>query len=326
MKNLNENIDQIIINYLTNNISDEDLLTLNGWRNQSVQNNEEFEQMEFLWQKSQGLHLFNKVDVNSDWNKVREKIKMNQNRKVTPSQHRIFPMRKIAAVLVPLFILSSSLYLYLNVPGFGRLSAYRTTDTIETIHLPDNSIVVLNINSKIIYNKYIDSQEVRKVELKGEAFFEVTHNETPFIVEAGDADVSVMGTEFNVNNHGKDLYVTVVSGKVNVDAFKQNVVLTKGERAILKQKKLVEEEIISYNDIYWKSKRLKFNQATLKEICTQLKNSFPEITKVSYKCKDVKTKVTTTFDNQSLNEIIEELSIHFNKKIVFDGKNLIISD
>ena len=85
--------------------------------------------------------------------------------------------------------------------------------------------------------------------LEGEGFFEVTHNETPFKVHVKNAVVQVMGTEFNVNQHKDNIVVSVVSGKVKVEAFNHAVELEKGERAIVKQGRLKEESLNSVNDL-----------------------------------------------------------------------------
>ncbi len=331
MNSIGENIQQIIVAFLTNDISKEDLSTLNNWRNESFENNEAFEQTKLLWEKTAHLHLFNEVDVNSDWKKVKAQLTTTRDQSepkivAVDKPSSAFIWRKVAAVLMPVILISSALYLYLNVAGFGRLTAYKTNGTIMEIKLPDHSTVILNKNSEIVYPKNMARASNRHVTISGEAFFTVTHNNTPFIVDAGDAQVKVLGTEFNVKQLQNDLYVSVVKGKVSVETSSQKVELVKGERAIYKQGELVEEDLESFNNLYWKSHKLTFTQASLKEICSELKNTFSEIKELKYTGKDVDVKVTTSFENQSLSEIIQELRIHFDKKIQFDGSILTISD
>lgn len=330
MENRFENIDRIIVDYLNNSISESDTETLLAWRKSSNNNEEEFNEMEYLWKKSQNLKVFDQIDIKQDWISVKSKIQ--QPKKIAFEVEKdsknqiILNTRKIAAVLAPLLIISASLFLYLKVPGFGTLTAYKTDNEVKEFVLPDKSTVVLNKFSKIVFRNDIADDDIRDLNLEGEGFFEVTHNETPFKVHVKNAVVQVMGTEFNVNQHKDNIVVSVVSGKVKVEAFNHAVELEKGERAIVKQGRLKEESLNSVNDLFWKSGELKFEQATLKEICNQLKQSFVEIKALDFKCKEDNTKLTTSFNNQSLKEIIEELKLHFNKKIVFDGKTLTISD
>ncbi len=326
MNSKNENIHRIIVGFLTNDISDEDLLVLNNWKNTSIQNQEEFEHIKYLWEKSQQLKMFKSVDVEGDLEKVKRSLSFtNQLPRVGKKVNLFGVFRKVAAIILPLLFISSMGYLYWNVPGFGRLAAFKTSNKIEKITLPDSSVVILNKNSKIIYNKSIAKQELRNIDLKGEAFFKVVHNNTPFVVSVKNTKVSVLGTEFNVNQLSDKVFVSVVRGKVGVEAYKQKVELTKGERAVVTNGKVQEDKAL-FNELYWNSGVLKFEQATLNEICNDLRKAFPEIKKVIIEGKQVATKVTTTFENQSLNEILEELEIHFNKKITFNDSVLTISD
>ncbi len=320
----NENIHRIIVGYLTNDISEDELLTLNNWRNASVQNQEEFDHIKYLWEKSSHIKMFKEVDVMGDLEKVKRSLNLyhnTNNKKI----NLFIGFRRIAAIILPFIILSSLGYLYWNVPGFGRLTSFKSNNKIEHLVLPDSSVVVLNKNSEVVYNKSIASQDLREICLKGEAFFEVVHNDTRFVVNVQNTKVSVLGTKFNVNQLEDKLFVSVVSGKVAVDAYKKQVELTKGERAVVSKGNL-QEENLNLNDLYWNSRVLKFEQATLKEICEDLKNAFPEIKKIVISGKEIKTKVTTTFTDQSLTDIIEELEIHFNKKITYNGSVLTISD
>ncbi|TLX78453.1 hypothetical protein E9993_01875 [Labilibacter sediminis] len=325
MENSNKNIDTLIVAYLTNDISEDQLLELNSWIDSSAQNRDEFQRLKQVWDRSKTIKVFDDIDVQADWKSVNEKLFTPMPRTRTLfSMNRTF--RKVAAVSIPALLVLGSGLLYWNVPGFGRLTSYHTNDTIQTITLSDNSTVILNTNSSIVYPKNIDSATERTIKLKGEAYFEVVHNNTPFIVDAGEAEVRVLGTKFNVNQLDSDLHVSVFSGKVSVEAFDQRVELTKNEKAKLSDGVLVEEDMSLSDMELWYSKDLKFRQANIKEICTKLKESFQEIKKVNIVTKDLNTRLTTNFTDQSLNEIIEELQIHFDKKIVFDGSVLTISD
>jgi ferric-dicitrate binding protein FerR (iron transport regulator) len=92
----------------------------------------------------------------------------------------------------------------------------------STIKLPDGSTVWLNAGSVISYPKIFDSNE-RRIILTGEAFFDVQKDvQRPFIVEAGNLNISVLGTQFNVKAFpGENVSnVSLVSGKVKVDRIR----------------------------------------------------------------------------------------------------------
>ena len=116
----------------------------------------------------------------------------------------------------------------------GDLLSYSKTDSkkeklqYNTLQIPqggeyslvlsDGSRVYLNSMSTLRYPVQFDNQ-IREVELTGEAYFEVNRNEdAPFIVKTQKSRIEVLGTRFNVNayeNSGK-IITTLVSGKVKV--------------------------------------------------------------------------------------------------------------
>lgn len=86
--------------------------------------------------------------------------------------------------------------------------------------LPDGSIVLLNAGSRITYTSDFDRRD-RRLELDGEAFFEVRKNEgKPFVVSTPYLDVRVTGTKFNVNAYADESAVvaSLVEGSVSVTA------------------------------------------------------------------------------------------------------------
>ncbi len=88
----------------------------------------------------------------------------------------------------------------------------------STVHLPDGSSVILNTGSKLSYNKDF-GVNTREIHLSGEAFFEIAKNEKmPLVVHAGDVDILVKGTIFNVKAYTEDSTVeaSLIQGVIEV--------------------------------------------------------------------------------------------------------------
>lgn len=86
----------------------------------------------------------------------------------------------------------------------------------QYITLPDHTTIYLNVGSTLSFD-FDDHQ--RLVTLKGEAYFDVMHDEAhPFIVRTGDIKTTVLGTAFNIKAfpETQDIVVTVTRGKVAV--------------------------------------------------------------------------------------------------------------
>lgn len=85
-----------------------------------------------------------------------------------------------------------------------------------SVTLPDGTDVKLNANSRLRYPKAFVGDR-REVSLEGEAFFDVAHDEKPFIVKSYDVGVRVYGTRFNVDSYDPGLIKTMLAeGSVGV--------------------------------------------------------------------------------------------------------------
>ncbi|ADY50658.1 anti-FecI sigma factor, FecR [Pseudopedobacter saltans DSM 12145] len=99
--------------------------------------------------------------------------------------------------------------------------------------LPDGTKVWLNSMSTLKFPVVFAGNE-RKVELTGEAYFEVAKDKTkPFFVQAKDTKVQVLGTHFNISAFADETEVrtTLLEGSVKVDRGMKTIVLVPGQEA-----------------------------------------------------------------------------------------------
>ncbi|GEP97659.1 hypothetical protein CCY01nite_39190 [Chitinophaga cymbidii] len=102
------------------------------------------------------------------------------------------------------------------------------------VKLPDGSVISLNSASSLEYPANIAGRSERRVKLAGEAFFQVAKDaKHPFIVEAGNQTVQVLGTEFNINCYADEPSVatTLIGGSVSVKANGATQLLVPGQQA-----------------------------------------------------------------------------------------------
>jgi len=104
------------------------------------------------------------------------------------------------------------------------------------IILPDGTTVWLNAASSIRYPTAFSGSE-RRVEVTGEAYFEVAKNEQmPFQVSINhEAEVQVLGTEFNINGYTDEpmIKTTLLEGSVRIVKGKNTRILKPGEQALI---------------------------------------------------------------------------------------------
>ena len=87
-----------------------------------------------------------------------------------------------------------------------------------SVCLEDGSVVTLNAESELVYPSVFD-EECREVSLRGEAFFEVAHEENrPFYVRVNGYRIQVLGTRFNVSAYADEPlhHTTLVEGSVRI--------------------------------------------------------------------------------------------------------------
>lgn len=143
------------------------------------------------------------------------------------------------------------------------------------VTLSDGTTVHLNANSQLIYPSSFAGEKERRVQLRGEAFFEVTHNkEHQFVVETEEVDVKVYGTKFNVNtNKVKVVETVLVEGSVCVQG-------KEGDEHQVKPSELAQynhttglfeiREVEVMNYISWCSGTYSFFEETLENIMISL--------------------------------------------------------
>ena len=141
--------------------------------------------------------------------------------------------------------------------------------------LADGSKVYLNSESELRFPVVFTGGE-RRVYLSGEAFFEVAPDaEKPFIVEANDVDVRVLGTRFNVNAYIPDraIRTTLVSGKVRVSdrSGEESAILAPGQQAVWQEGHFSTRNVDVSAFTAWIDGKFYFEEgATLEEIAEQL--------------------------------------------------------
>jgi transmembrane sensor len=162
------------------------------------------------------------------------------------------------------------LYNTMTVPKGGN---------VVSLALADGSKVWLNAASSIRYPAAFSGTE-RKVEITGEAYFEVTHNASmPFKVSDGNVDVEVLGTHFNVNAfpEEKDIKVTLLEGSVKVVnrqsaiGNKSSVILTPGKQAVATADSRVTIADADIEQVMaWKNGLFMFNNTGIENIMQQI--------------------------------------------------------
>jgi len=136
-------------------------------------------------------------------------------------------------------------YNSINIPRGGEYE----------LRLPDGTRVWLNSESSLKFPAVFSGRD-RKVELTGEAYFEVAKNAlVPFKVYANGTEIEVLGTEFNVNAYRKGRVTTsLLGGSVKLKVGGQESLLKPGQEAVsLASGRIMVNETNVKDAIAWKN-------------------------------------------------------------------------
>jgi ferric-dicitrate binding protein FerR (iron transport regulator) len=164
-----------------------------------------------------------------------------------------------------------------GVPIANQPLLYNTVATPRggqyQLTLPDGSQVWLNAASSLRFPVAFSGGE-RRVELTGEAYFEVAKDgQHPFKVAARGAEVTVLGTHFDVQAYDDEpaLAATLLEGSVRLDQGAQQALLRPGQQGrCWPQGKMQVQEVDVQHAVAWKNGYFVFNDEPIEAIMRQV--------------------------------------------------------
>ncbi|WP_341837381.1 FecR domain-containing protein [Chitinophaga pollutisoli] len=231
-------------------------------------------------------------------------------------------------------------------PLYNKINTERGAKT--TVHLPDGSVVTLNSGSRLSYNKDFGVKN-RDIKLEGEAYFDVVKNANmPMLVSAGNVEVKVLGTTFNVKAYPEDSVVeaSLFTGAIQLMSEKdpERVILlrprekvtisrqqdiiaapvaARGETVSLKQM-LFNRADSSFDETAWMQNKLVFKAVRFRDVANELQRKFnTDIQFNDAKFQDI--RITGTFAEENIQEIIQALQETIPFQYTISGHKIYIS-
>ncbi|MEP2668113.1 MAG: FecR domain-containing protein [Cyclobacteriaceae bacterium] len=315
---MEESLKILLIRYLQKTATPAELEELTAWRNKG--NNETtFQEIIQLWKTSSPSKEV-KVDIQKSWERFNALNQPAKNLYIRP----VF--LRIAALLIIGF---GSLYLFFSQYDSSQndLTTITTTNEKKEIQLADGTQVWLAPNSTLSFKNQFDNN-LRVVTLSGQAFFEVAKNENvPFQIIAHQSQINVLGTSFNVNSNHARTEVTVATGKVAFSPASSTnlILLNPGERGTLDyvSGELHKELDTDINFQSWLTGHFIFKNTPLHQVIEQL-NTYYQIP-IQIESKNNECLLTSVFNNQSQEEILEELELALGITYAKDSSRIIIT-
>jgi transmembrane sensor len=218
-----------------------------------------------------------------------------------------------AAVFIGLAVSFTAIYWALLERNTTRYTT-RAGET-KTIVLPDRSTVVLNANSSLSYANEWPADQAREVQLEGEAFFSITHqqNHRKFLVKtSNDLRVEVLGTTFTVSERAQKTRVVLNSGKVGLYTGQNRppLIMQPGEMVQVTQDRrpdVIRSQVNPAVYSAWKDNQFVFDNTPLGEIAGILENDFGY--QVRFADPSIRhKKMTITLQHRDLNLLLTALA------------------
>lgn len=197
------------------------------------------------------------------------------------------------------------------------------------IVLHDGTEVWLNSESELRFPTVFTGDR-REVELKGEGYFSVMHDDRlPFVVVAAGVRTKVYGTEFNVRSYNeKDVNVTLVRGRVGVqgDESTREYTLVPGENARFEGDRLEITRVNIHKFTAWKEGYFYYENERLETIMNDLKRWYDfDIVYIGNQVKDLNFELWSSRDSD-ISTIIGLLTKTNKVHLKLEGRTLIVSE
>ncbi len=318
MKVIKYEIEKLLPEYLSGEISDKNRAIIDEWRIASAENEALFREYVKAWEALPLLQEMEQFNSFEALKTVTRKIS-----KPGPAAWKKTLQRIAAILLLPLLAYSGFLTIKNQilhrqaVENVVMQTIISKQSMVTQFTLADGTEVWLNSGSELKFPVRFNSK-IREVILSGEAFFDVAKNEhQPFRVNAGELNIDVLGTSFDVINYHEDgqSEIILIEGKVGLSIYdgmekKEFGTIHQGQRAVFdvdsRKVNMHDEDVDKY--IAWRDGNLIFRDDSMETVAKRLSRWFnveiiindPEIENYIY---------TATFGNENLEQVLKLLKL-----------------
>lgn len=299
----------IITKYLEGKATEAEQKVLLEWLREK-ENRHVFNRVKSEWKNNTGTTQIS-AEATESWNRIQDRL-MQKSYSGWQESRKIQQYLRIAAIFF--FVVS------LGISGwFISQKSWQANEVftrvvaengqISKVELPDGTEVWLNSGSEISYGSRFSTQN-RNIVLQGEAYFQAAKNEAlPLVVSAGELQVKVLGTKFNVNAYANSGSVDVVLEEGSVELLNSkvasfNFILKPGELAKfdISSRQLVVSQINPERVTSWKDGILNIYDQTMVEVVKRLETRYNQKFELTDEIKNF--RYTFTITNEPLDEII----------------------
>ncbi len=194
------------------------------------------------------------------------------------------------------------------------------------LELADGSLVWLNATSSIHFPTTFVGKE-RRIEITGEAYFEIAKNrDMPFVVAVNGAEVEVLGTHFNINayNDEDNVRTTLLEGSIKFVSGDHSNILRPGQQSQLAKNGAINvaNDVNVDEVVAWKNGLFAFENASIEKVMRQFSRWYD--VEIEYRGKTDDLFIAEMRRNIKLSDALRALELTGRVKFDIDGKKIIV--
>lgn len=334
------NIDQIIGKMMGDGSIGDEKSALESWKKEAQENIKALEDIRKISALSDTLKDYQDFNEEDAWSnfentlsQLEQKeqtnktetpiISLSEDKKDKKDKISIFNLKNLSRIAAVAVILIGALFVFNSQSSdiaFAGKDYASSIDSPLNVNLVDGSNVTLDAGTRM------RSKDERTVSMKGRAFFDVARDEDQqFKINLPVGEITVLGTEFTVVADDKHTEIFVEEGSVAYKFQGATYTLVAGEFIQVVDNNVEKLQMRDDNYTSWKNKRLLFNDNTMSEVVEALSRHFGKVVELNDAKLFKNCNVKATFDNSSLEDILNEFSTTHGLKYEVRGDVYLVS-
>ena len=299
---------EIICGFLSGSSTEDEMLLFNELMKQE-ENNLLFEQIKKIWNESPNVKNYKEYDTKRAFYELSKRIEANKNHR------KRFIISTISGIAAGILLLIGLLGLIkLQEDDFQKTTLFKTeAGNRSELTLPDGTKVWLNSRTELSYEPDFGKSN-RNISISGEAYFDVTRSNKPFIVDVKDLKIQVYGTKFNISAYSDDNFIqtSLESGQISIKKEGQKELIVKPGQLIVYERNtstfhagMVDTE----NYSSWRHNKMYLNNEPIAKLAKKLERKYN--VKILFVPESLGENIhySGIFTNENIIEVLDAISI-----------------
>ncbi|MFQ5706762.1 MAG: FecR domain-containing protein [bacterium] len=297
---------------------------LEKWLNAAPENQKAWTRVQQVWQASSSLAVPKGVAQGNQWQRLLDRLPAMESGPAYLKSRLVAFISQLSSfswLSSRWAIAGASVLILFVLVKFWPSSIGQDLQTVTVPYgqqyklvLSDGSSVHLNAGSIFKYPKSFNSK-IRKVELRGEGYFEVEHGDRSFVVETPQATTEVVGTEFNLRSWEYETIVFVKRGRVTIrpklSQGDDQIEIAAGQAATCDVESVRLRPVENPEDVLaWREGRLVFRRKPLNEVLAEMERFFN--VQIQADSSLLQHTITGSFTEEPLPKMVQALAAALN--------------